>query len=225
MRERPNANALLHSLKGHWGLALFAIVLMTCFNTFSHGTQDLYPTFLQKQHGFATHTTGAITITYNIGAIVGGLLFGTLSSRLGRRKMIALASALSLLAIPAWAYSSTALGLAIGAFFMQVMVQGAWGVVPAHLNELAPSGIRATFPGVVYQLGNLLSSKNAVFQTYIAEHHGSVAHPDYSFALASFGGVSAVLLVILALVGPEKRDVHFGAASNPPEGSPSSTTA
>jgi SHS family lactate transporter-like MFS transporter len=216
MRARPNAAGLLQSLRGHWGLALYAIVLMSCFNAFSHGTQDLYPTFLQKQHGFSTHTTGAIAITYNVGAICGGLLFGTLSSRMGRRKMIALASGLSLLAIPAWGYASTPLGLAIGAFFMQVLVQGAWGVVPAHLNELAPSGIRATFPGVVYQLGNLIASRNAVFQTHLAEQHGSVAHPDYSFSLALFAAVSAVLLVVLSLVGPEKRDVHFGNPSAPP---------
>jgi SHS family lactate transporter-like MFS transporter len=216
MRARPNAASLLHSLKGHWGLALYAILLMSCFNAFSHGTQDLYPTFLQKQHGFPTHTTGAIAITYNIGAICGGLLFGSLSSRMGRRKMIALASALSLVAIPAWAYASTALGLAIGAFFMQVLVQGAWGVVPAHLNELAPSGIRATFPGVVYQLGNLITSKNSVLQTYLAEQHGSAAHPDYSFALALFGAISALLLVVLSLVGPEKRNVQFGSPSSAP---------
>jgi SHS family lactate transporter-like MFS transporter len=186
------------------------MVLMACFNFFSHGTQDLYPTFLQKQHGFPTHTTAQIAITYNVGAICGGLLFGTLSSRLGRRKMIALASALSLLAIPFWAFSSTVLGLAAGAFVMQLMVQGAWGVVPAHLNELAPPGMRATFPGVVYQLGNLIASRNLVWQAKIAAQHGGAAQPDYSFALALVGGIAAALLVVLSLAGPEKRDVHFG---------------
>ncbi|HWW21422.1 MAG TPA: MFS transporter [Steroidobacteraceae bacterium] len=216
MRNQPKASGLLHSLKGHWGLALYAMILMACFNFFSHGTQDLYPTFLQKQHGFDTHMTSRIAITYNIGAIIGGLLFGTLSSRMGRRKTIALASALALVAIPFWAYGTTAVGLAIGAFFMQVLVQGAWGVVPAHLNELAPAGIRATFPGVVYQLGNLIASRNSVIQATLAEQHGSVAHPDYSYALALIAGVAAVLLVVLALIGPEKRDVHFGNPSPPP---------
>ena len=210
MRARPNATSLWRSLSGHWGLALYAMVLMACFNFFSHGTQDLYPTFLQKQHGFSTHTTAQIAITYNVGAICGGLLFGTLSSRMGRRMMIALASALSLLAIPFWAYSSTVLALAAGAFVMQLMVQGAWGVVPAHLNELAPAGMRATFPGVVYQLGNLIASKNSVWQANIAAQHGSAAQPDYSFALALVGGIAAVLLVALSLAGPEKRGVHFG---------------
>jgi MFS transporter, SHS family, lactate transporter len=210
MRAQPKAVGLLKSLSGHWGLALYAMILMACFNFFSHGTQDLYPTFLQKQHGFSAHTTAQIAITYNVGAICGGLLFGTLSSRLGRRKTIALASALSLIAIPFWAYSSTALGLALGAFVMQVMVQGAWGVVPAHLNELAPAGIRATFPGVVYQLGNLIASRNSVFQASLAAQHGTEGHPDYSFALALVAGTAAVLLVVLALAGPEKRGVHFG---------------
>jgi SHS family lactate transporter-like MFS transporter len=216
MRSQPKVSGLWHSLSGHWGLALYAMLLMACFNFFSHGTQDLYPTFLQKQHGFNTQITSRIAITYNIGAICGGLLFGTLSSRLGRRKMIALASGLSLLAIPFWAYGTTAVGLAIGAFFMQVLVQGAWGVVPAHLNELAPAGIRATFPGVVYQLGNLIASRNSPIQVKLAEWHGSAAHPDYSFAMAWIAGIAAVLLVILSLAGPEKRDVHFGTRNQPP---------
>jgi SHS family lactate transporter-like MFS transporter len=215
MKRQPKVSGLLHSLSGHWGLVVYAMILMACFNFFSHGTQDQYPTFLQKQHGFSTHTTSLVAITYNIGAICGGLLFGTLSSRLGRRKMIALAAGLSLLAIPFWAYGTTAVGLAIGAFFMQVLVQGAWGVVPAHLNELAPAGIRATFPGVVYQLGNLIASRNSPIQVKLAESHGSIAHPDFSFALALVAGVSALLLVVLALLGPEKRDVDFGNSENP----------
>jgi SHS family lactate transporter-like MFS transporter len=209
MREQPNSGGLWQSLSGHWGLLVYAMILMACFNFYSHGTQDLYPTFLQKQHGFSTHTTSNIAITYNVGAICGGLLFGTLSSRLGRRKMIALAAGLSLFAIPFWAYATSPVGLAAGAFLMQVLVQGAWGVVPAHLNELAPPGIRATFPGVVYQLGNLIASRNSVIQAKLAEQHGSIEHPDYAFALALVAGIAAVLLVILSLAGPEKRDVHF----------------
>jgi SHS family lactate transporter-like MFS transporter len=209
-RTQPATRGLLSALSGHWGLALYAMVLMACFNFFSHGTQDLYPTFLQKQHGFSTTTTSLIAITYNVGAICGGLLFGTLSGRLGRRKAIALAAGLSLLAIPFWAYAQTAIALAAGAFLMQFLVQGAWGVVPAHLNELAPEGMRATFPGVVYQLGNLIASKNSVIQADIATAHGGSAHPDYSFALAVVAGTVAALLVVLALAGPEKRDVRFG---------------
>jgi SHS family lactate transporter-like MFS transporter len=202
---------LLAALRGHWPLALYAIALMTCFNFFSHGTQDLYPTFLGAQRGFSTGTKAWIAIVYNIGAICGGLSFGSLSSRMGRRRSIALAAALSLIALPFWAYSSTPLALAGAAFAMQFMVQGAWGVVPVHLNELSPAGIRATFPGVVYQLGNLLAAGNSPLQSAIASAHASAAHPDYSFAFTLVCGIVAVALVLLALFGPERRDVDFAA--------------
>lgn len=201
--------SLLSALRGHWPLALYAIVLMTCFNFFSHGTQDLYPTFLGAQRGFATGTKAWIAVVYNIGAICGGLSFGSLSSRMGRRRSIALAAGLSLIALPFWAYSSTPVALAGAAFAMQFMVQGAWGVVPVHLNELSPGGIRATFPGVVYQLGNLFASGNSPLQSAIASAHGSAAHPDYAFAMTVVCGVVAALLVFLALFGPERRNVHF----------------
>jgi SHS family lactate transporter-like MFS transporter len=183
---------------------------MTCFNFFSHGTQDLYPHFLQVQRGFSTGTTSIIAIVYNVGAICGGITFGTLSSRIGRRRAIAIAAGLSLLALPFWAYALTPLTLALAAFVMQFMVQGAWGVVPVHLNELSPEGIRATFPGFVYQLGNLVASCNATLQTIIAENHGSAAHPDFSFAFVVVVGTVAVLLVLLASFGPERRNVRFG---------------
>jgi SHS family lactate transporter-like MFS transporter len=207
----PKARSLLASLSGHWLLALYAIALMTCFNFFSHGTQDLYPHFLEEQRGFSTHTVSIIAIVYNIGAICGGIAFGTFSGRIGRGRAIAIAAGLSLLVLPFWAYSLTPVTLAISAFFMQFMVQGAWGVVPVHLNELSPDGIRATFPGFVYQLGNLIASRNAPLQTSIAEHHASVAHPDFSFGFVCVVGTVAVLLVVLSLLGPERRGVRFGA--------------
>jgi SHS family lactate transporter-like MFS transporter len=164
---------------------------------------------LEAQRGFATGTVANIAIVYNIGAICGGLLFGALSSRMGRRRSIALAAALSLVALPFWAHSTTPVMLAIAAFAMQFMVQGAWGVVPVHLNELSPEGIRGTFPGVVYQLGNLLASYNATLQAGIAAAHGPAGHPDYAFALTLVCGVVAVALVVLSLLGPERRDVSF----------------
>jgi SHS family lactate transporter-like MFS transporter len=207
----PAGRRLLTALRGHWLLALYAIVLMTCFNFFSHGTQDLYPHLLQAQRGFSSGTTATIAVVYNIGAICGGLLFGSLSSRMGRRRSIALAAALSLIALPFWAYSSTPVTLAIAAFAMQFMVQGAWGVVPVHLNELSPEGIRGTFPGVVYQLGNLLAACNAPLQSSMATAHGSAGHADYAFALTVVCGVVAVALVLLSLLGPERRDVSFAA--------------
>lgn len=169
------------------------------------------PTLLGAQRGFPAHTISAIAVVYNIGAILGGVLFGSLSSRMGRRRAIALAAALSLLVLPFWAYSTTAVTLAIAAFAMQFMVQGAWGVVPVHLNELSPEGMRATFPGVVYQLGNLLASFNATIQAGVATNHLSDGRPDYAFALTIVCGVVAAALVVLALLGPERHGVEFMA--------------
>ena len=169
-RARPG---LIATLKQNIGLSLYAIVLMTAFNFFSHGTQDLYPTFLREQHHFAPGTVTAITITLNIGAIVGGLFFGTLSERIGRRRAICIAALIALPVLPLWAFSSGAVALAAGAFLMQISVQGAWGVIPVHLNEISPDEIRATFPGLVYQLGNLIASVNATMQAEFAVAHGN----------------------------------------------------
>ena len=210
-RAQPVKRGLIAGLRGHWMLAVYAIFLMACFNFFSHGTQDLYPTLLGVQRGFSAGTISWIAVVYNIGAILGGLLFGTLSGRLGRRRAIALAAALSLLVLPFWAYSTTPVSLAIAAFAMQFMVQGAWGVVPVHLNELSPEGMRATFPGVVYQLGNLLASFNATLQASVATHHISQGRPDYAFALTLVCGAVATALVLLSLLGPERRGVEFVA--------------
>ena len=137
----------------------FLVLLMACFNAFSHGSQDVYPTFLQAQHGFSAKATGQIAIVMNIGALIGGIFFGSLSERIGRKRAIMLAAALALPLIPLWAYSQTALMLAVGGFLMQFMVQGAWGIVPAHLNELSPPSVRAIVPGFAYQLGNLAMAK------------------------------------------------------------------
>jgi len=208
-RTQPTKRRLFTALRGHWLLALYAIVLMTCFNFYSHGTQDLYPLMLGAQRGFSTGTISTIAVINNIGAICGGLLFGSLSSRIGRRRSIALAAALSLVVLPFWSYSSTPVALAMAAFAMQFMVQGAWGVVPVHLNELSPEGIRGTFPGVVYQLGNLLAAYNATLQAGIAATHGHAGKPDYAFALTVVCGVVAAALVVLALSGPERRDARF----------------
>src|SRR6202047_644195 len=147
------------------GTFALLVVLMFAFNSFSHGTQDLYPTFLTKGHHFEPNTVMFITVVANIGALLGGVLFGTWSERIGRRRAIVIAALLAIPAIPLWAYSHTVPMLALGGFLMQFMVQGAWGVIPAHLNELSPAPVRAIFPGLAYQMGNLLSSRNSVFQT------------------------------------------------------------
>jgi SHS family lactate transporter-like MFS transporter len=197
-------------LRSHWKLGLYAILLMTAFNFFSHGTQDLYPTFLQVQHKFSPHEVGIIAVVYNIGAIIGGISFGSLSERFGRRRIIIVAAVLSLAVLPLWAFSATALWLAVGAFLMQVMVQGAWGVIPVHLNELSPDEARGTFPGFVYQLGNLIASVNATLQATIAMNYGG----NYAIALAIVAGVVAVVIVLLALFGVEAKGVAFGGAGS-----------
>jgi SHS family lactate transporter-like MFS transporter len=195
-------------LKSHWRLGIYAILLMTAFNFFSHGTQDIYPTFLQVQHGLSPREVGLIAVIYNIGAICGGLLFGSLSERFGRRRMIIIAALLSLSVIPLWAFATSPVLLALGAFLMQFMVQAAWGVVPVHLNELSPDEARGTFPGFVYQLGNLLASVNATLQAAIAAHYGN----NFGLALALVAGTVAIVIAILAAVGTEAKGVVFGKA-------------
>ena len=204
--------SLWSGLKGHWLLAAYAVLLMTAFNFFSHGTQDLFPHFLEVQRGFSSGTVSYIAVVYNLGAICGGLTVGALSSRIGRRRAIALAAGAALIVLPFWGLATTAVNIAIAAFAMQFMVQGAWGVVPVHLNELSPPALRATFPGFVYQLGNLIASYNAPLQTMIAESHGTASsQPDFAFALMLVCGIVAATLLVLALVGPERRDVRFDA--------------
>jgi len=205
--ERARSGTVFRTMREHWKLALYAVVLMTAFNFFSHGTQDLYPTFLRVQHGFDAHTAGSIAIIYNIGAILGGWTFGIWSQRLGRRRTIVIAALLSIPVTYLWAFSTTFTTLAIGAFLIQFFVQGAWGVIPVHLNELSPANVRATFPGTVYQLGNLIASSNAVIQTSIAARHGD----NYASALASVAVVAAVVIAILTSIGREARDVQMGA--------------
>ena len=204
-KERARQGNFLSVLARHWRLAGYAILLMTAFNFFSHGTQDLYPTFLRKQHELGVHDVSIVLIILNIGAIVGGWTFGLWSQQLGRRRTIMIGALLSLPVVYLWAYSTTLVGLACGAFLMQVCVQGAWGVIPAHLNELSPADARATFPGTVYQLGNFIASSNAVLQTTIAKNEGG----NYAFALASVAIAAAVAIFVLVAVGREARDAKL----------------
>jgi SHS family lactate transporter-like MFS transporter len=209
--------------KSHWRLGIYAVLLMTAFNFFSHGTQDLYPTFLQVQHGLSPHEVGLIAVVYNIGAIIGGVSFGSLSERVGRRRIIIITSILSLFVVPLWAFSAGAVWLAVGAFLMQLMVQGAWGVIPVHLNELSPDEARGTFPGFTYQLGNLIASVNATLQASIAAAYGG----NYALALAVVAGAVAVAIVILTAFGTEAKGIAFGRAGTEalPESGPAASSA
>lgn len=197
-----------HILRKNAKLAIYAVVMMAAFNFFSHGTQDIYQkAFLAKQLHF-THAQIANTgFIFNIGAILGGIIFGLLSQKIGRRYAIIAACLLSLLVVYPWSHGVSFPVIAISAFVMQVAVQGAWGVVPAHLNELSPAEIRGTFPGFVYQLGNFIASVNAPLQTGIAAAYGG----DFGFSLMLVAASVAVLLIVLMLFGPEARNVSMAA--------------
>jgi SHS family lactate transporter-like MFS transporter len=188
---------------------LFLIVLMFAFTSFSHGTQDLYPTFLHD-HGLSPSMIGLIAAIGNLGALSGGMCCGAISERFGRRRAIVVASLLAIPMIPLWAWSHSAIMLALGGFLMQFMVQGAWGIVPAHLNELAPAPVRATLPGVAYQLGNLLSSRNSIFQQTYADRHNAGA---LNVALSGTVVIIALLVATITTLGPEAKGANLSGAA------------
>jgi MFS transporter, SHS family, lactate transporter len=208
--SRQAESRLGKDILSHLGSFLFLVALMFAFNSFSHGTQDLYPTFLQKNLQFSPQTVGLIAIIYNIGALLGGILFGTWSERIGRRRAIVIAAVLAIPVIPLWAYSHTVPMLALGGFLMQFMVQGAWGVIPAHLNELSPPNVRGTFPGFAYQLGNFLSSRNAVIQAKLVEHRYRGSYPP---VLAWTVVIVASLVALVTWSGREKRGADLSNTS------------
>ncbi len=177
-------------------------VLMTAFMAFSHGTQDLYPTFLKHDHGIRGMAVSAIAIAGNVGAVLGGIWFGGYSERVGRRRAIITAALLSIPMIPLWAWSHTAVLLAVGGFAMQFMVQGAWGVIPVHLNEMSPPAVRAIFPGLAYQLGNVLASRNSVLQAVAAtKYFGGRFAPVLAITVV----VVAVIVVVVTALGREAK--------------------
>jgi SHS family lactate transporter-like MFS transporter len=202
------AGGIWATLRERWPLFIYMVVLMAAFNAFSHGSQDLYPSaFLEKQRGIHLETVTRIAIVYNLGAITGGMLFGAISQTIGRRRAIATSALLAIPMIPLWIGAGSVAGLAAGAFLMQFAVQGAWGVVPAHLSELSPSAVRGTFPGLAYQLGNLAAAFVGPLQAIVAERRGG----DYSFSLGWVVGIGAVILAVLALAGPEARDADLAS--------------
>ncbi len=192
-------------LRRNGKLAIYAIVMMTAFNFFSHGTQDIYPKlYLAKQVGLPHPVLTNIVLIYNVGAMLGGICFGLLSQKIGRRWSISLACVLALCVLYFWSHGTSFGTIAIAAFLMQFAVQGAWGVVPVHLNELSPSEIRGTFPGFVYQLGNFFASVNAPLQVALAG-----ATHNYGYALMMVAGGMAVLLIVLMIFGPEAKNVSM----------------
>jgi len=210
-RRPARAGELGKALRSHSGRFLYLVLLMAIFNLFSHGTQDLYPTFLIKQRGLSPHAVAAVAVIYNLGALCGGLTFGMLSERWGRRRAIGGAALLALPMIPLWVLAPGTAALAAGAFLLQFMVQGAWGAVPAHLNELSPGAVRGTFPGLAYQLGNLAAAGVSTIEAGIAQSQGG----SYALALGATTGVVALMLAVVTFFGPEARGVDFAAAELP----------
>ncbi|MGO9604784.1 MAG: MFS transporter [Candidatus Binataceae bacterium] len=203
-RTRPSGSDVANAIRANLKPFGYLVILMTMMNFVSHGTQDLYPTFMQKQRGLDPHTVGTIAVIYNVGALLGGLMFGYLSDRWGRRRTMATAVTLAALIVPFWIFPRSLVLLTAGAFLMQFMVQGAWGIVPAHLAELSPPQVRGLFSGVAYQSGVFFASFAAFGEALLAERFG------YAVAMASFAAIVMVAAVIVILLGTERMraDLH-----------------
>ncbi len=196
--------SLFRGITSHWKLFLYLTLLMAGMGFVSHGTQDMYPTFLQRDWGFSPQKRAALTAFSMVGAIIGGIAFGYLSDRIGRRRAIVIALVLAILLIPLWAFSRSLTGLVIGAFAMQFMVQGAWGVIPAHITELSPDSVRGFLPGFAYQCGILIASSVVYLQALLAART-SYAQSMAIVAVTVFSGAA-----IIAWAGREKHAVEFG---------------
>jgi len=197
-------------IKQHGTLFIHAVLLMTAFNYMSHGTQDLYATFLERQRGFDVGEKSMIAIIYAIGAICGGTVIGFLSQGWGRRRSIIFCAVGGMLLIPAWIFAPGTALLIAGGFLMQFMVQGAWGVVPVHLNEISPADFRGTFPGLAYQLGNFAAAYAAQQQAWLAERFRTASGtPNYALTMALVECVVFVAIIVLAATGREERGKEF----------------
>lgn len=199
----PTTGAILAVVKQHWKTAAYLVLLMTLMMFFSHGTQDLYPDFLKSAHGASSRMVSYIAILYNIGAVTGAVLFGHLSDRMGRRRSMIAALILALVTIPAWAFAGPILVIVLAAFVMQAGVQGTWGIIPAHLNELSPDQTRGLLPGPAYQLGILIAAPTNTIEYALRDKFG------YSWALAGFELVNIILLITVITVGREHKGRGF----------------
>jgi len=196
--------SLGRGITSHWRLFLYLVVLMALMNFVSHGTQDMYPTFLQRDWHFSPQARALLTAFSMVGAIAGGIAFGHFSDRIGRRKSIVVALVLAIVSIPIWAFAPTLALLWAGAFIMQFMVQGAWGVIPAHINELAPDSVRGFLPGFAYQVGVLIASSVAYIEAVFAERM------TYATAMAWTAVTVFTLAAVAAWMGREKKGIVFG---------------
>jgi SHS family lactate transporter-like MFS transporter len=204
--KHHNWGELFNAIFGQWKLFLYLVALMAMMNFTSHGTQDLYPTFLEKAFGYSPQRRAALTAFTMVGALSGGLVFGTLSERIGRRSAIVLALLLAVLVIPMWAFAKSLVVLWAGGFLIQFMVQGAWGVIPAHITELSPDSVRGFLPGFAYQCGALIAGTGPTIQAALARQPGW----GYSKTMAVSALVVFVIASAVALLGRERKGTLFG---------------
>ena len=201
-------SGLWRNIIPHWKLFLYITVLMMMMNCISHGTQDMYPTLLKEQRGFSVQKVAVIMVTYNIGAVAGGILFGAFSDRVGRRRCMILALSMAVLVIPLWAFTASTPLLVLGAFLMQFMVQGAWGIIPAHITELSPDSVRGFLPGFAYQCGVFLAGSIAWIEAVFAKTL------SYSTAMAVTALTVFILGIAVIAAGREKRGAVFGGGEH-----------
>jgi MFS transporter, SHS family, lactate transporter len=200
-------HALGRGIASQWRLFLYITLLMTMMNFVSHGTQDMYPTFLREHRGFTSREKDLIVVVYNVGALLGGVFFGFISDRVGRRRAIVSALLMACLMIPLWAYAPSTALLVVGAFLLQFMVQGAWGVIPAHITELSPDSVRGFLPGFAYQCGVLLAGSVAYIEAVFARH------TSFANAMALTALTVFLLGALVAGLGRERSGVHFAAGA------------
>lgn len=208
-RER-NWGGIGRAVLRHWRMFLSLLVLMTGMGFVSHGTQDMYPTFLQRDWHLEPGRRALLTALSMVGAIAGGVLFGLISDRLGRRRSIAVALVCALTVIPIWAFAPSLAVLVAGAFLMQFFVQGAWGIIPAHITELAPDAVRGFLPGFAYQCGMLIAGTIGYLQALAA------GHVSYAWAMAITAGLAFSLAALAAVFGPERHGIVYGAGAPAP---------
>ena len=199
----PTMGGIVRAATSHWKIFSYLVLLMTLMMFLSHGTQDLYPDFLRSARGFSLEMVSYIAILYNVGAVLGAIVFGHFSERLGRRRSLIAALVLALGVIPLWAFGTSLFQLALGAFFMQAGVQGAWGIIPAHLNELSPDAVRGLVPGLAYQLGILLAARTNSIEYSLRDKFG------YGWALAGFEIANIFLLITVVALGSENKGRSF----------------
>lgn len=201
-------------LRTEWKMCIYCIFLMTWFNYYSHTSQDSYTTFMRTQKELDNAGASRASILMKVGACVGGTILGYVSQFIGRRRTIMGAALMSALLIPAWILPRGERSLSASGFFMQFFVQGAWGVIPIHLNELSPPAFRSSFPGVTYQLGNMISSPSAQIVNAIAEKTFITLGNGHK--VEAYGPVMGIATAIIAMgiffttmVGPERRGRKF----------------